>query len=207
MFETTFSHASATALPPNIQIDSALAVLHNFDTVIKLSPDCNGCKQIPPPQSKNGVLSDGAQGQMQYFEVEDDLPFMPKKLWKGGVKYVADFLPTEDGCNITVHAPGGFTSTNHWRILKENLPEEGEAKLVRVKAKDLLHAETSSRGGGWYVEIVSDAKCPKTFAGIVKGFVRNSHTQLQQAFIEILKQRPSMGKRRPTLGRRRSSEF
>ncbi|KAK4545239.1 hypothetical protein LTR36_003419 [Oleoguttula mirabilis] len=210
MFDTTFSHASATALPPNLNIDQALKTLHDFETVIRLSPDCRGCRPVPPPQTKNGKINGAgngaaAQGQLQYYEVEDDLPFIPKKLWSGGVKYTADFLPTEDGCDITIHAPGGFTSTNHWRILREHIPEDGAPTLKRLKSKDLAHADMT--GDGWYVEIVSDAKCSKTFAGFVKGFLKNSHAQLQRAFIERLKARPVMGSKRPTLGRRRSSEL
>lgn len=214
MFETTFSHASATALPPNVDITNAVQILHDFETVIKLSPDCRGCKPIPPPAAKNGypktngatTNGDAHKSEMQHYEVEDDLPFIPKRLWSGGVKYLADFVPTEEGCDITVHAPGGFTAINHWRIMRENLPEEGEPSLERVKSKDMLHAGMT--GAGWYVEIVSDARCSKTFAGFVKGFLKNSHTQLQMAFIDKLKAAHSLPRqRRPTLGRRRSSEF
>lgn len=211
MFETTFSHASATALPPNLNIDQALQTLHDFEAVIRLSPDCRGCRPIPPPPLKsgtaktNGAVCGNAQGPMQYYEVEDDLPFIPKRLWSGGVKYTATFMPTEDGCDITVYAPGGFTSTNHWRLLREHIAEDHEPSLERVKSKDLAHADMT--GEGWYIEIVSDARCSKTFAGFVKGFLKNSHTQLQRAFIERLKARPAMGSRRPTLGRRRSSEL
>lgn len=216
MFDINFTWASATPLPPSVSVDNAIPLLHDFETVIKLSPDCRGCKPIPPPTAKNGfpktsgAMPNGNAGkaQLQYYEVEDDLPFMPKKMWSGGVKYVADFLPTEDGCDITVHAPGGFTSTNHWRILRETIPEDEEPKLERVKSKDLLHADTGGGAGGWYVQIISDAKCNRTFAGIVKGFLKNSHTQLENAFIEKLKAPPHIQRsRRPTLGRRRSSEL
>ncbi|EMC92417.1 hypothetical protein BAUCODRAFT_288309 [Baudoinia panamericana UAMH 10762] len=213
MFETNFSHASASPLPPNASIDLALELLHDFEFVIRLSPDCRGCKRIPPPTAKNGYPKTNAtapngttEDQTQYYEVEDDLPFMPKKFWSGGVKYTADFQPKEDGCDITVHAPGGFTSTNHWRILRETLHEEAMPTLERVKSKDLLHAETT--GGGWYVQIISDARCNKTFVTIVKGFLKNSHAQLQAAFIEKLRAPPAQQRsRRPTLGRRKSSEF
>lgn len=112
MFETSFSHASATPLPPNAQLDAALAILHDFEIVVRLSPDCRGCRAIPPPSAKNGAvktngnqvngnISAGGPGQMQYYEVEDDLPFIPKKFWSGGVRYQADFLPVPDGCDIS----------------------------------------------------------------------------------------------------------
>jgi hypothetical protein len=210
MFETNFSHASATPLPANIDIEQALPILHDFETVIKLNPDCKGCRRLPPPAPKNGApkangTTTNSTGEIQYWEVEDDLPFMPKRLWSGGVRYAAEFVPTEEGCDITIHAPGGFTSINHWRILRETIPEDEEATLQRVTSKDLMHHDTGT--GTWYVQIISEARCNKTFVGIVKGFLKNSHTQLQAAFIEKLKTPPQQRKRRPTLGRRRSSEF
>lgn len=211
MFDVDFSHSSATPLPASVSIDSAIKLLHDFETIIKLNPDCKGCRPIPPPTAKNGFpRKNGVKNpeNIQYYEVEDDLPFMPKKLWSGGVKYTADFLETDDGCDITVHAPGGFTSTNHWRILRDSIPEDQEIALERTVSKDLLHADIGPGHSGWYVSIVSDARCSRTFVGIVKGFLKNSHVQLQQAFIEKAKQTPAQQRsRRPTLGRRRSSEF
>lgn len=242
MFDVNFCYASATALPPNLSIDEAISILHSFETVIKLSPDCRGCKQIPPPKNGSPISKGGTPANpMTFYEVEDDLPFIPKRLWSGGVRYNADFTPVSDGCDITVHAPGGFTSTNHWRLLRETAPltptlkhpsnitniehpetipeDELKEALVRVQTKDLLHADTESDGAGWYVEIISDAKCPRVYAGFVKGFLKNSHAQLQHSFIDRLKvdsaekmkkretpelKRPEM-KKRPTLSRRRSS--
>jgi hypothetical protein len=242
MFETSFSYASATPIPPSLSTSSAIHILHDFETVIKLSPDCRSCKPISPP--KNGYTN-GAGPQIQYYEVEDDLPFIPKKLWSGGVRYTADFVPMDDGCDITVHAPGGFTSINHWRILRESAPLNEESipehhevpaqtqssrpalkrgptldklersvsklndageRLERTGTKDHLHAETE--GPGAYVQIVSDARCPRTFAGFVKGFLKSSHVQLQSKFIEKLRETPAQRReRRPTMGRRRSSVF
>lgn len=207
MFETEFQHVSSTPLPPNVNVETGIKILHDFETMIRLSPDCRGCKPIPPPPQKNEqTKTNGESSEMLHYEVEDDLPFIPKRLWSGGVKYVADFVPTPDGCDIIVHAPGGFTSVNHWRILLETVPEDSEPRLERVQSKDLAHAQMS--GGGWFVQIVSDARCNRTFAGFVKGFLKNSHTQLQRAFIEKLQQTPAQQRsRRPTIGRRRSSEL
>lgn len=238
--ETTFSYASATPIPPSLSTASAVQILHDFETVIKLSPDCRGCKRIPPPKNCS-TKKDGPD--VEYYEVEDDLPFMPKKLWSGGVKYTADFTPVDEGCDICIHAPGGFTSINHWRILRqtaplneESIPEHHETsstsqpsrptinrqptidslertisrldeageKLERTGTKDHLHAE--HEGAGSYVQIVSDARCPRTFASFVKGFLKNSHVQLQRSFIERLKTTPGERRqRRPTMGRRNSS--
>jgi len=203
MFETEFQHISSTALPQNVDVQTGLKILHDFETMIRLSPDCRGCKPVPAPPTKNGETH---PANMQHYEVEDDLPFIPKRLWAGGVKYVADFVPTAEGCDIIVHAPGGFTSVNHWRILLETLPEDAEPQLERVQSKDLAHAQTS--GAGWFVQIVSDARCNRTFAGFVKGFLKNSHAQLQRSFIEKLQSTPAQQRsRRPTIGRRRSSEL
>lgn len=246
VFETEFQHASSTPLPPNVSIAAGVTALHDFESIIRLSPDCRGCKPIPPPptaaktakpaaaKANPNAFPDIDAGEMSYYEVEDDLPFIPKRLWSGGVKYNADFIPTSDGCDITVHAPGGFTSTNHWRILRDAIPGHAEAThkpATAPQTKDLLHVRTDGASGntGWYVQIISDARCPRAFASFVKGFLKNSHVQLQAAFIDKLKeesakepeqpplapigedasvtttpQRPGR-ERRPTLGRRRSS--
>lgn len=182
MWETTFQYASQTQLPPNVSVEIGLKLLHDFETIIRLSPDCRGCKRVPAPKNLakpnnkatngNGSLTNGnsQEEEIQYYEVEEDLTFIPKRLWSGGVKYLAEFLPTMDGCDITVHAPGGFTSTNHWRLLREMIPEdESGPRLEKIQSKDLAHAEMM--GEGWYVQIVSDARCNKTFAGFVKGYV------------------------------------
>lgn len=113
---------------------------------------------------------------------------------------------------------------NHWRLVhqEDRILEDGEDPVndpdfSERKSKNLLHADRSG-GGQWFVQIVSDAKCNRTFANFVKGFLRNSHTQLENAFVEKVKesstaetngapQRPTAGARRPTLGRRRSTGF
>ncbi|KAM3422527.1 hypothetical protein BST61_g28 [Cercospora zeina] len=221
MFETSFQHASSTPLPKDVSLDHGLQLLQDFETVIRLSPDCKGCKPIPPPKNgphkRNGHTGKGSangkeQEEVLYYEVEDDLPFIPKSLWSGGVKYQADFVPRPDGCDITVRAPGGFTSTNHWRLLRENEPPgrpselEHEKDLARAQSKNTLHADQTSRS--WYVQIVSDAKVNRTFASFVKGFLKSSHQQLQHAFIEKLKEANEQeGNERPTLVRRRSSHL
>lgn len=231
MFDTSFSYKSAKPLPPTIVISDALSILHDFDTVNRLNPDVRGSKPIPPPKNapKTAIPPTPAiatpapnvkLGEPQYFEVEDSLPFIPSKLWSGGVRYQADFVPVEQGCDITIHAPGGFTSVNHWRLVHDEsriatVPEENDDhsekdEVAQVTTKDLMHVDTDS--GGWFVQILTDARCSRTFAGFVKGFLKNSHAQLENAFVDRcveklnappVKTRP----RRPTVGRRRSSVF
>lgn len=218
MFETSFSHSSATPIPPNLSIENGVSVMHDFETMIKLSPDTRGCKPVQPTNGYARTNGTRCTDNMQFWEVEDDLPFIPKKLWAGGVKYKAEFVPLADGCDIIIHAPGGFNSTNHWRLIRDAMPDGADAHLERTQSKDMLHADTA--GSGWYVQIVADACCSRTYAGFVKGFLKNTISQLQQRFIETLesaqqqqqrqqrqqgqKQRPQPP-RRPTMGRRNSS--
>lgn len=237
MFETTFSHKSSTPLPPTVSIKAALQLLHNFEIVNQLNPDVRGQKPIQP---KNGALKTDSvpnsdqhrqgrpAGPIQYYEVEDDLPFIPKKLWSGGVRYQADFVPLSEGCDITIHAPGGFTSVNHWRLVHQEertIDSALEHDDYGVTTNDDAHAtndlenvksrsELYAAGGQWYVEILSDAKCSRTFSGFVKGFLKNSHSQLQGAFVDRAKEasekaggRMNASGRRPTIGRRKSSRF
>lgn len=209
MFETSFSHASAKPIPPNLSIDNGVSLLHDFETVMKLSPDCRGCKAVQPKNGyakTNGTVNGSTPvDDMQFWEVEDDLPFIPKRLWAGGVRYRADFVPVAEGCDITVYAPGGFTSTNHWRLIRDATTADGDHGLERATSKDMLHADTA--GSGWFVQIVSDASCNRTFAVFVKGYLKNLHSQLQQSFIDRLRETPQQQQkqRRPTMGRRKSS--
>ncbi|QIW95819.1 hypothetical protein AMS68_001337 [Peltaster fructicola] len=198
MFETNFSYKSATPIPSTVSLKDALNILHDFETVNKLNPDVRGSKPIVPKStpkrpaaaSAKSIRGDTPLGEIQYFEVEDDLPFIPKRLWSGGVRYQADYVPTEQGCNITVHAPGGFTSVNYWRLVHDETgavvgtseEQEGSTEISQVKSRDIMHTESDS--GAWHVQITSDARCNMTFATFVKAFLKNSHVQLQQAFID-----------------------
>ena len=111
MFDTTFSHASQTDLNEGVSDQAVLRILHDFGTVIHLNPDCKGF-QSAQNQPKGMPVPEGAVT----YDCEDALTFVPKKLWDGGVWYTAIFSQEPDGCNIVIKAPGGFTSTNKWRL-------------------------------------------------------------------------------------------
>lgn len=175
MFDTSFSHTTSTPLPSTTNVDSAYNILHDFNTLIHFSPDNRGCTQLTPSPS------DPLNVPIRY-DVEDAIGFIPKRLWSGGVHYTATFTPVTDGCDILIEAPGGFTSNNMWRLVKTDAGA-GDEQI-----------------GEWLIQIKSDARCSKTFAGIVKGFIRGSQVQQQKAFKEELERR-----KRPGLGRRRSS--
>ncbi|GAB7352723.1 hypothetical protein MBLNU459_g3077t2 [Dothideomycetes sp. NU459] len=148
MFDTTFSHTSESILPSLAPEDVVLHLLHDFDTLIRLNPDCKGYNLISTCPEKGSE-----------YDVEDSLAFIPKKLWSGGVWYKARFETVDNGCDITIKAPGGFTSVNHWQLVRG----QGGAKTIRI---------------------VSDARCSKTFAGFVKKFLDNSHKQLHKGLVE-----------------------
>ncbi|GAB7339123.1 hypothetical protein MBLNU457_5796t1 [Dothideomycetes sp. NU457] len=175
MFDTTFSHVSSFTLDPSTPDPAVLTILHDFGAVIHLNPDCKSYqptstipKNLPVPPNSS------------IYDCEDSLTFLPKKLWDGGVWYVAVFTPTPNGCDIMIKAPGGFTSTNHWRL-------------------------SASRDGQKIIEIISDAKCSKTFAGFVKKFLENNHQVQQRAFRERLERDLAGQEGRPGMPRRRSS--
>lgn len=190
-----------TPLPPNVSIAAGLQLLRDFDFVVRLSPDCRCYQRIPAPAPE--TREDNVSGEVTtYYEVQDDLPFIPKRLWSGGVKYQAAFRPTPEGCRITVHAPGGFTSTNEWRLLPKAIPGDGPA------GPDLHSEDVDYAGRGRHVMTVSEGQVNKTFAPFVTSFLVKSHQTQQNAFIEALENK-SGGEAggRPTLGPRQVSEF
>ncbi|SMR46854.1 unnamed protein product [Zymoseptoria tritici ST99CH_1E4] len=184
MFETTFTHSSTATLPHPTSMSHALSLLHDFNTVIHLSPECNGFRAIPSP------VPNQKDDHIQHYEVEDQLHFLPRYLWSGNVKYTADFLPQHDGCDITVHAPGGLTSHTKWRLTREAVvAEAGQAGSENKElAKDLRDEDGT---GVWYVQIVSEAACSLTYANFVKGFLKDSHQKLLEAYVEKVKEGPA----------------
>ena len=175
MFDTTFSHTSQTDLKEGISDQAVLQILHDFGTVIHLNPDCKGF-QPAQNQPKGMPVPVGAVT----YDCEDALTFIPKKLWDGGVCYTAVFSQEPDGCDIVIKAPGGFTSTNKWRLQMD-------------------------RDGRKCVTTVSDAKCNRTFAGFVKKFLENSHATQQSRFKQALSDAGAGAPSRPGAPRRRSS--
>ncbi|GAB7360023.1 hypothetical protein MBLNU230_g7547t1 [Neophaeotheca triangularis] len=199
MFETTWAHASSQVLPPNTSREAAIRLLHDFDGVMRLNPDCKSTRPIEP---KNGMAKNAVDGQ-QFYEVEDAISFLPSAVWSGTCRYTAAFLRLKDGCDIVVYAPGGFTSVNHWRLVRDTNPGATQ-ELEKVPVRNMFG------GGGtgeseWRVEIVSDCRCSKVYASFVKGFIKNSHDQLEKSYIEKLQQLEAAGKSRPGVPRRRSS--
>jgi hypothetical protein len=164
MFDSSFSHSSEQPLSRAATDRTALQLMHDVNLILHLNPDCMDMKLVSDPSAIP-----------QEYKVEDSLAFVPKKLWSGGVWYTAFFTPVEDGCDISVQAPGGFTSINKWRLVKK-------------------------ADGTRAVSITSDAKCSKTFAFFVKRFLDSNHAQMQRAFNERIE-----SVARPGIPRRRSS--
>lgn len=164
MFDSSFSYSSEQPLSRNASDSVAIKLMHDIDVIMHLNPDCKGIKLVSDPSANP-----------QEYKIEDSLAFVPKKLWSGGVWYTAFFKPVDDGCDITIQAPGGFTSTNKWRLVKK-------------------------ADGQRFISITSDAKCSKTFAYFVKKFLESQHGQLQRSFNERVE-----ATARPGTLRRRSS--
>lgn len=94
------------------------------------------------------------------YEVDEQLAFVPRKIWHGGVHYKSVFTTVEDGCDVTVDAPF-FNSVNRWRIVEEV-------------------------GGDKVISIFTDAKCGKAFASPVRKFLEKSHEELRAGFVSRL---------------------
>jgi len=175
MFDTTFNHTTQINLGEEVSDQIVLQILHDFGMVIHFNPDCKGF-QPAQNQPKGIPVPEGAVT----YDCEDALTFVPKKLWNGGVWYSAIFSQEPNGCDIIIKAPGGFTSTNKWRLQMD-------------------------REGRKCVTTASDAKCSKTFAGFVKKFLENSHATQQSRFKDLLSARTAQAASRPGVPRRRSS--
>jgi hypothetical protein len=172
------------AFPYCVYLPYAVRLLHDFNTVIHLSPECSGFRAVQYPHHASDPANE-TESQIQYYEVEDTLHFLPKYLWRGAVKYTADFLPTMDGCNVTVRAPGGFTSLTKWRVMRMVSSDGVELGLQAAGKEDFM---SGVRNEDWAVHIVSEATCSLTYSSFVKGFLKDSHQKLLEGYLAKLKE-------------------
>lgn len=175
LLETKFTHTSSSSLSASVSQERIIKLLHDFDAMMHLNPDCNGFR-LKKQLSENSWE----------YEVEEQLTFIPKRLWSGGVTYTCTFTTLDNGCDIKVKAPF-FSSTNQWRL-----------QTIDDTADDHAVTHTGSNPGNREISITSEAVCNRTFAGITKQFVAGSHVQQQKAFADQLQKvvRPGMVKRR-----------
>lgn len=151
MFDSSYSYGSSSPLPSSASDETVISLLHTFDIIIRLNPQCRGVKPVSDPEA------DPAE-----YRVEDTIAFIPKEIWDGGVWYSASFKRLKDGCDIEIHAPGGFTSVNAWRL----------------ESKD---------DGRKMISINSDTQSNKVYMPFIKKFLQSSHAQQQEAFNERLR--------------------
>ncbi|PSK43135.1 hypothetical protein B9Z65_7089 [Elsinoe australis] len=175
MFDSSFSHASQTTINPSIPDEDVISLLHDFGSIIHLNPDCKGYQKADSEPKGSSVPVEA-----EVYDCQDALTFIPKKLWDGGVWYKAIYALQPKGCDITVKAPGGFSSINRWRLQVDN-------------------------DGNKSMSIDSDAKCNRTFAIFVEKFLQSSHDTQHRRFKEKLDERTSAANGKPGMPRRRSS--
>lgn len=157
-----------------------MTLMHDFSMIAHFNPDCQGVHLVSQPSPTES-----------HYRVEDALGFIPKRLWSGGVSYTATFVTSDDGCDITIKAPGGFTSINRWRLEHgaARLGADGAAIVVDGAEDDGRRVEEEV-----VVRITSDASCSSLFAGFVKRYLGNSHVQLQRGFREQVLQKVDRNK-------------
>lgn len=149
MLSTSFEYSSSSDLPADIETPTAIKLLHDHDVVVSLDSQYNShelVKEISETQSE--------------YRVDTQLSFIPRSLWKGGVKYNSIYTKLERGCDITVDAPF-FKSVNRWRIEDET---DGRPRIT----------------------ITSESTCGKAFVGSVKSFMKSSHEQQRSNFLKEL---------------------
>lgn len=157
VLETSFEMTVSTAVPPGIPAEKVIAFLRDGYTVTSLSENWLNTERRDPPEDATQSTSEaGAQQEVEYYEVEEQVP-IPKWLWPGSQKYTVDFFPLENGCDYKIKSGSLFSSTNHWRVLRGQVLDNGEVVLSETE---------DSR---WFVQTVAISVTNRALAAYLKG--------------------------------------
>lgn len=176
LFETSFTVIVTTALPRGAPIDKAISVLHDCATLTSMTPNWRTSERKTPSTPQHPSIEKRAQEVCEYWEVEEDVPWIPKWLRNGTMKSLVVFSPVFNGCDLTARAKSTFTSTEQWRLVRGQVLSGGEVVLN----------DDDDGVSGWLLQTVSNVVCMVTFAGFFRSQTPISLKSVHAKIIDII---------------------
>lgn len=170
VFKTTVS----TALPPEIPLEKAIAILHDYESLSSMSPKWKRSQRKAKPSSRQSFSKRSSRQHPEYWEIEEEVPWIPKWLWNGTAKYSLEFTPISNGCDVTIWANWRFTSVNHWRMIRGWILESGEVAL------------SEGEHSGWLLQTESETVYHRTCARLLKRHAYDDIKSMHVKFIDQL---------------------
>lgn len=161
---------SITPLPATIQRETVLSFIHDHEQMITLNPLVIRFKRTLAPTT----ASLEEQESCKWYEMTDEISYLPYGVMKGEVSYKGGFYDLPDGLQTHVFAPAGVDLRGLWKI-GGNLPGEPRAssELGLDVPRDCL-----------YLREDVDLRCNILLSSFVKRNLKKSHAVLVKTLIE-----------------------
>ena len=151
---------SITPLSSGTSRAAAVAFLHDHVRMIRLNPLVIRLQKTTPPPDASADEYDCA-----WYEITDEISYLPGGLYKGEVTYKACFNDLPNGIQTHTFAPAGLDLRGKWTV-GGNEPGEPREKL---------ELNTDAPREGLYVREDVDMRCNFLLTGFVKKNLTKSH--------------------------------
>jgi hypothetical protein len=155
---TTFT--SITPLPKTVTRSAAINWLHNHVQMIRLNPLVIRLQETTPPPN---AAAD--EYNCSWYEITDEISYLPGGLYKGEVTYKACFNDLPNGTQTHTFAPAGLDLRGKWTVGGN---EPGEPRETLELGMDVPRE-------GLYVREDVDMRCNIFLTGFVKKNLTKSH--------------------------------
>jgi len=151
---------SITPLSSGTTRAAAVAFLHDHVRMIRLNPLVIRLQKTTPPPDASADEYD-----CDWYEITDEISYLPGGLYKGEVTYKACFNDLPNGVQTHTFAPAGLDLRGKWTI-GGNEPGEPREKL---------ELGTNAPREGLYAREDVDMRCSFLLTGFVKKNLKQSH--------------------------------
>jgi hypothetical protein len=155
---TTFT--SITPLPKTVTRSAAINWLHNHVQMIRLNPLVIRLQETTPPPNAGAD-----EYNCVWYEITDEISYLPGGLYKGEVTYKACFNDLPNGTQTHTFAPAGLDLRGKWTVGGN---EPGEPRETLELGMDVPRE-------GLYVREDVDMRCNIFLTGFVKKNLTKSH--------------------------------
>ena len=171
-------------LPADISRRTAIAFLHKHHEMIEMNPLVIRWAESSPPSNATRDETDN----MTWYEMTDEIQYIPGTAVKGEVTYKAGFYDLPQGLQTHTFAPGGVDIHGKWTV-GGNAPGEEREPLELGLNKPL---------DGLYIREDVDLRCNVFLANFVKRNLKKSHATVVERLIKKAKE---MQRENPSLTR------
>ncbi|EME46456.1 hypothetical protein DOTSEDRAFT_22524 [Dothistroma septosporum NZE10] len=159
-----------TPLPATVSREAVIAQLHDHSAMIETNPLVLRHELTDPPPNAS---KDEAENAV-WYEITDQINYLPGGLLKGEIAYKACFYNLPQGIQTHVFAPAGVEIRGKWSV-RGNMPgEPKEPHELGVKAPT----------DGLYMMEEVDLRCNVLMSGFVQRNLNKSHVVVADKIVE-----------------------